>query len=131
MVATSTRTQARQPQAAAPAAPPAQPDQPPVPGAEPQAEKRPPILAWSHATGSGRVEIAVWHRTVSSDNGDRVVYSVTCQRSYRTAEGGFENTGVFWPSDLLVLAHGLAVVFDRIKEMQQTPSKEAHEEIAF
>ena len=68
--------------------------------------------------GRGRIEIAVWDKTVSTDNGDRVVYSVTCQRSYRKQEGGFENTGVFWPTDLLVLAHGLAVVFDRIKEMQ-------------
>jgi hypothetical protein len=52
-------------------------------------------------------------------SGERVVYSVTCQRSYRKQEGGFENTGTFWHTDLLVLAHGLEVVFDRIKEMQQ------------
>ena len=47
------------------------------------------------ATGSGRIEIAVWDKTVSTDNGDRVVYSVTCQRSYRKQEGGYENTGNF------------------------------------
>jgi len=25
----------------------------------------------------------------------------------------------FWPPDLLILAHGLSVVFDRIKDMQK------------
>lgn len=117
-MATSTRTPPRQPQAAAPAAPTAQPDQPSSHVTEGQSDKRPPVYTWSHPTASGRCEIAVWDKTVPTDNGDRVVYSVTCQRSYRKQEGGYENTGVFWPSDLLILAHGLQVVFDRIKEMQ-------------
>jgi hypothetical protein len=115
-VASSTRSQPRQqPQAA----PPAQPEPQAQTTQDAQPEKRAPVFNWSHPTGSGRVEIAVWDKTVSTDNGDRVVYSVTCQRSYRKQEGGFENTGIFWPTDLLVLAHGLEVVFDRIKEMQQ------------
>ena len=97
----------------------AQPESQPQSAAEPQTEKKQPVFTWSHPTGSGRIEIAVWDKTVSTDNGERVVYSVTCQRSYRKQEGGFENTGTFWPTDLLVLAHGLEVVFDRIKEMQQ------------
>jgi hypothetical protein len=115
-VASSTRSQPRQqPQAA----PQAQPEPQAQTAQDTQPEKRAPVFTWSHPTGSGRVEIAVWDKTVSTDNGDRVVYSVTCQRSYRKPEGGFENTGIFWPTDLLVLAHGLEVVFDRIKEMQQ------------
>ncbi len=115
-MASSTRSQPRQqPQAA----PPAQPEPQSQTAQDAQAEKKPPVFTWSHPTGSGRIEIAVWDKTVSTDNGDRVVYSVTCQRSYRKQEGGFENTGIFWPTDLLVLAHGLQVVFDRIKEMQQ------------
>ena len=62
----------------------------------------------------------MWDKVVSTDNGDKVLYHVTCQRSYRRQQdGGFENTGIFWPTDLLVLAHGLKVAFDRIKEMQQ------------
>jgi hypothetical protein len=77
------------------------------------------VYTWSQPTGSGRIEIAVWDKTVSTDNGDKVVYHVTCQRSYRRQQnGGFENTGTFWPSDLPVLAHGLAFVFDRIRELQ-------------
>lgn len=112
----STRSQSRQPPQAAP---PAQPDPQAQTGQDGQTEKKTPVFNWSHPTGSGRVEIAVWDKTVSTDNGERVVYSVTCQRSYRKQEGGFENTGVFWPTDLLVLAHGLEVVFDRIKELQQ------------
>jgi hypothetical protein len=118
-VATSTRTQPRQPQAAVPAAPQTQPDQPSPPASEPQAERKPPVFTWSHPTGSGRVEIAVWDKVITTDNGDRVVYSVTCQRSYRKQDNGFENTSTFWPGDLLILSHGLAVVFDKIKELQQ------------
>jgi hypothetical protein len=117
----STRTQPRQPSSTAPerqAAQTAQPDsQQPSPEAPP--EKKQPVFTWSHPTGSGRIEIAVWDKVVSGENGDRVVYSFTCQRSYRKQEGGFENTGTFWHTELLVLAHGLGVVFDRIKEMQQ------------
>ena len=115
-MASSARSQPRQqPQTV----PPAQSEPPAQTTQDAQPEKRAPVFNWSHPTGSGRVEIAVWDKTVSTDNGDRVVYSVTCQRSYRKQEGGFENTGIFWPTDLLVLAHGLRVVFDRIKEMQQ------------
>ena len=118
-MASSTRTQPRQqPQAA----PPAQSEPQSQTAQDAQPEKRAPVFTWSHPTGSGRIEIAVWDKTVSTDNGDRVVYSVTCQRSYRKQEGGFENTGIFWPTDLLVLAHGMEVVFDRIKEMQQGES---------
>ncbi len=117
-MASSTRTQPRQPQAAQPAASQAQPDQPPPSAAEPQTDKKPPVYTWSHPTGSGRLEIAVWQKTVSTDNGDKVVYHVTCQRSYRKPDGGYENTNTYWPTDLLVLAYGLGEVFRRIKEMQ-------------
>ena len=119
-----TESQPRQPEAA-PQAPPqaepqAQPDSQPQPATAPQSEKRPPIYSWSHPTGSGRIDIAVWDKVVQTDNGERILYHVTCQRSYRRQqEGGFENTGTFWPTDLLVLAHGLQVVFDRIKELQR------------
>lgn len=113
-----TRTQPRQPQAAPQVAPPAQPESQPQPAPEATTEKKQPVFTWSQLTGSGRVEIAVWDKVVQGENGDRVVYSVTCQRSYRKQEGGFENTGVFWHTDLLVLAHGLEVVFDRIKDLQ-------------
>jgi hypothetical protein len=115
-----TRSQPRQQSQAAPqAAPPAQVESqsPPATGAPP--EKKQPVFTWSQFTGSGRIEIAVWDKVVQADNGERVLYSVTCQRSYRKQDGGFENTGAFWHTDLLVLAHGLEVVFDRIKEMQQ------------
>ena len=115
-LASSARSQPRQPPQAAP---PAQSEPQAQTAHDGQTEKKTPVFNWSHPTGSGRVEIAVWDKTVSTDNGERVVYSVTCQRSYRKQEGGFENTGVFWPTDLLVLAHGLEVVFDRIKELQQ------------
>jgi hypothetical protein len=119
-MATTTRSQPRpQPQTAPPAAPQAQPDQSAPPAAESQSERKPPVFSWSHPTGSGRIEIAVWDKTVPTDNGERVLYHVTCQRSYRKQEGGYENTGTFWPGDLLALAHGLEVAFDRIKEMQQ------------
>ena len=115
-MASSTRTQPRQqPQGA----PPAQSDAQSQTTPDAQPDKKAPVFTWSHPTGSGRIEIAVWDKTVSTDNGDRVVYSVTCQRSYHKQEGGYENTGIFWPTDLLVLAHGMEVVFDRIKEMQQ------------
>ena len=92
----------------------------PQPESETQPEKRQPIFSWSQLTGSGRIEIAVWDKVVQTDNGERTLYSVTCQRSYRKQEGGYENTGVFWQTDLLVLAHGLEVVFDRIKDMQSS-----------
>jgi hypothetical protein len=118
-VASTTRTQPRQPQAAQPASPQAEPEQSPASAAEPQSDKKPPVYSWSQPTGSGRIEIAVWEKTVSTDNGDKVVYHVTCQRSYRRQQnGGFENTGTFWPSDLLALAHGLEFVFDRIRDLQ-------------
>ena len=123
-MSSSTRSQSRQqpasqsePQSSTP------PDAP--------SDKRAPVFHWTHATGSGRIEIAVWDKTVSTDNGERVVYSVTCQRSYRKQEGGYENTGIFWPTDLLVLAHGMQVVFDRIKEMQQNGSKDVQENESF
>ena len=120
-MATTTRSQPRpQSQAAPPATPPAQPESPPQSPADTQSEKKQPVFTWSHPTGSGRIEIAVWDKVVhTADNGDRTLYSVTCQRSYRKQDGGFENTGAFWHTDLLVLAHGLEVAFDRIKEMQQ------------
>ena len=115
-MASSTRSQPRQqPQGA----PPAQPEPQSQTTPDGQPDKRAPVFTWSHPTGSGRIEIAVWDKTVSTDNGDRVVYSVTCQRSYRKQEGGYENTGIFWPTDLLVLAHGMEVVFDRIKDVQE------------
>lgn len=119
-MATTTRSQPRsQPQAAPSAASQTQPDPQSQPAADAPAEKKPPVFSWSHPTGSGRVEIAVWSKTVQTDNGERELYHVTCQRSYRKQEGGYENTGTFWPGDLLALAHGLEVTFDRIKEMQQ------------
>ena len=131
-MATSTRTPPQQPQAAPPAAPPAQPESPESSAAEPQTEKRPPVFNWSHPTGSGRIEIAVWGKEVTTDNGTKTVYHVTCQRSYRRQQdGGFENTGVFWPSDLLVLAHGLQVVFDRIKAAQANGNKDGQQDIPF
>jgi len=116
---TPTRSQARQePNTAPQAAPQAQPDSQSQPSAGAQPEKKQPVFTWSHLTGSGRIEIAVWDKVVQGENGDRVVYSVTCQRSYRKQEGGYENTGTFWHTDLLVLAHGLQVAFDRIKDLQ-------------
>ena len=127
-MASSTRSQSRQQPQGAPAA---QPESPPSSAAEPQTDRKPPVYTWSHPTGSGRIEIAVWDKTVSTDNGERVVYSVTCQRSYRKQEGGYENTGVFWPTDLLVLAHGMTVVFDRIKEMQANVSRDAQENVPY
>ena len=118
-MASTTRTQPRQPQAAQPASPQSEPEQSPSSAAEPQSDKKPPVYTWSQASASGRIEIAVWPKTVSTDNGDKVVYHVTCQRSYRRQQnGGFENTNTFWTSDLLALAHGLAFVFDRIRELQ-------------
>jgi len=93
--------------------------QPPLQAAA-HSEKRPPLFKWSHPTGSGRIDIAVWDKTIQTDSGERVLYHVTCQRSYRRQQdGGYENTGIFWHTDLLVLAHGLQVVFDRIKELQR------------
>ena len=123
-MSSSTRSQSRQ-QPAAQSEP--QSSTPP----DAPSDKRAPVFHWSHPTGSGRIEIAVWDKTVSTDNGERVVYSVTCQRSYRKQEGGYENTGIFWPTDLLVLAHGMQVVFDRIKEMQQNGSKDVQENGSF
>jgi uncharacterized cupin superfamily protein len=119
-LASATRSQPRQqPQTASSAAPPAQPEPQSQPAPNGQSEKKQPVFTWSHQTGSGRIEIAVWDKVVHYETGDRVVYSVTCQRSYRKQDESFENTGVFWHTDLLVLAHGLEVVFDRIKEMHQ------------
>ena len=118
-MASTTRTAPRQPEAASSAAPQAQPDSTQQSAAEPQTEKKQPVYTWSHPTGSGRIEIAVWDKVVSTDNGERVLFSISCHRSYRKQEGGFENTGTFWHTDLLVLAHGLQVVFDRIKDLQQ------------
>ena len=126
----STRSQSRpSAETAPPAAPSAQPDSRPQPNG--QSEKRQPVFTWSHATGSGRVEIAVWDKAVSTDNGEKVLYHVTCQRSYRKQEGGYENTGIFWHTDLLVLAHGMEVVFDRIKEMQQNAYRDAQENVPY
>ena len=131
-MASSTRSQPRpSPQAQQPAASQTRPESPPPSAAQPQTEKKPPAFTWSHGTGSGRVEIAVWEKVVQTDNGEKVLYHVTCQRSYRKQEGGFENTGVFWPTDLLVLAHGLEVVFDRIKEMQSNTSRDAQEDLPY
>jgi hypothetical protein len=115
-MASQTRSQPQsQPQAAPQPAPEAQPE---THAPEGQREKKQPVFTWSHPTGSGRIEIAVWDKVVQGENGDRVLYSVTCQRSYRKQEGGYENTGTFWHTDLLVLAHGLQVAFDRIKDLQ-------------
>jgi hypothetical protein len=98
----------------------APPESYPQPAGPAQSNKKPPVFSWSHPTGSGRIEIAVWERIVPTDNGERVLYSVTCHRSFRRQQdGSYENTGIFWHTDLLVLAHGLQVVFDRIKEMQK------------
>ena len=36
---------------------------PPPSAAEPQTEKKQPVFTWSHPTGSGRIEIAVWDKT--------------------------------------------------------------------
>ena len=116
-MASPTRSQTQaQPQAAPQPAPEAQPETHAAPDG--QREKKQPVFTWSHATGSGRIEIAVWDKVVQGENGERVLYSVTCQRSYRKQEGGYENTGTFWHTDLLVLAHGLQVAFDRIKDLQ-------------
>jgi len=117
-MSSSTRAQPRQQSAAPQVAPPAQSEPQSQSAPEAAPEKKQPVFTWSHPTGSGRIEIAVWDKVVSGENGDRVVYSVTCQRSYRKQDGGFENTGAFWQTDLLVLAHGLQVAFDRIKELQ-------------
>lgn len=118
-MSTSTRAQPRQPQAAAQVAPSAQPEPQSQSAPEAATEKKQPVFTWSHPTSSGRVEIAVWDKEIQGENGGRVVYSVTCQRSYRKQDGGYENTGTFWHTDLLVLAHGLEVVFDRIKQLQE------------
>ena len=91
----------------------------PQPAANGHAEKRPPVFTWSHPTGSGRIEIAVWDKVVQTDNGERVLYYVTCQRSYRQAGRRIREHGHLLAHGLLVLAHGLEVAFDRIKEMQR------------
>ena len=109
-----------EPQAFPQAEPQAQPDTQPPSATAQQSEKKQPVFSWSHPTGSGRIDIAVWDKTIQTDSGERVLYHVTCQRSYRRQQdGGYENTGIFWHTDLLVLAHGLQVVFDRIKELQR------------
>jgi hypothetical protein len=114
-MATSSRSASRGQSASAPPPTASSPEPPAPPEAQP--ERHQPVFTWAHPTSSGRIEIAVWEKVVSGDNGDRSVYSVTCQRSYRKQEGGYENTGTFWHTDLLVLAHGLQVVFDRIKQL--------------
>ena len=124
----ATRSQTRH---SAEAAPSAQPDSQTQPASNGQAEKRQPVFTWSHSASSGRIEIAVWDKIVSNDNGERVVYSVTCQRSYRKQEGAYENTGIFWPTDLLVLAHGLEVVFDRIKELKENESRDTQQDVPY
>ncbi len=96
--------------------PPARQEQP--------AEKKPPVFTWAQPSAGGRVEIAVWERNVSAADGDRTVYHVTCQRSYRKEDGSYENTGAFWHQDLLVLAHGLEVVYDWVRGAYQAQNQE-------
>ncbi len=94
------------------------------PNQEQPTEKKTPVFTWAQPTAGGRVEIAVWDRVVSAADGDRTVYHVTCQRSYRKEDGSFENTGAFWHQDLLFLAHGLQVVYDWIRGAQQAQNHE-------
>ena len=122
-MASPARSQPRHPpQTTSTASSEAQPDSQPQPATEGQPERRPPVFTWSQPTGSGRVEIAVWDKIISTDSTEKVLYHVTCQRSYRKQESGYEKTGIFWPGDLLPLAHGLLVCFDRIRDMQQGES---------
>jgi len=97
----------------------------PQPRQDPPAEKKAPVFTWAQPTAGGRVEIAVWDRSVSAADGERTVHHITCQRSYRKEDGSYENTGAFWHQDLLVLAHGLQVAYDWIRNAYQGQNQEA------
>ena len=75
-MASQTRTQP-QPQAAPQPAPEAQPETHAAP--EGQREKKQPVFTWSHSTGSGRIEIAVWDKVVQGENGDREIGRASCR----------------------------------------------------
>ena len=119
-MASATRSQPRpQPQAAPPAAPQAQPDQPRSRPAEAQPEKKQPVFTWSHPTGlrphrDRRVGQGGLRPTTAT------AWSTPSPASGRTAsrKADSRTPAPSGTTDLLVLAHGLEVVFDRIKEMQ-------------
>ena len=76
-----------------------------------EGSKREPVQRFQAYTGSGNVQVAVWKK----EDGDRPVYSVSLQRSYRT-DGEWKKSQTLFPQDLLVAARLLQQAWDWIED---------------
>ena len=85
-------------------------------GAE-EAPRSKPAETLTFPAQGGRIEIAIWENTQKTDNGDRTVYSVTIQRTYRDGEE-WKRSKTLFPGDLLPCAEGLRQAFALIANSQ-------------
>lgn len=80
-------------------------------------EKTKPGWARKVFTGAGSVEVSVWPKQMSSDNGDYMVYNVAAKRTYKE-NGEYKSVSGFRGEDIAPLIQLLAQAYDFILEEQ-------------
>jgi len=78
---------------------------------------QPPAETLRYPTRGGVVEISIWENVQNGDQGERVTYAVTVQRSYKDGENWKKSKSLF-PGDLLAAAVGLQQAYIAICNQQ-------------
>jgi hypothetical protein len=80
-------------------------------------EKSPPVFSRRAWTGTGSVEVAIFDKTITGDNGDFRVFNVLAKRSWKDDEG-YQSSNSFRPEDVLPLALFLQEAYSFIASEQ-------------
>lgn len=88
-------------------------------GKNPQGESKAPVASFGpYPTGSGLIEVSVWENVVTLEQGERLVYGVSFNRSYRDGDS-WKQSKSLRAGDIPVLCHALSKAFDYIMEHQE------------
>jgi len=83
--------------------------------AQPDRPKQKPAAKFGpYPAGSGLIEVSVWGNTHQSQDGERTVFSVSFHRSYKDAEGNWQQTKTLFAADIPPLILGLNKAYEFI-----------------
>jgi len=92
--------------------------------AEASRPKQKPLITFGpYATGSGLVEVSVWKNTHRGPNGERVVHTVSFNRSYKDEAGTWNQSKTLHAADIAPLILGLNKAYEFILSRQQREKK--------
>ena len=80
-----------------------QDDNTPTDSGDEREKGSPPVYSRRAWTGSGTVEVAVFERMITSDNGERRVFNIVAKRTWKVGDE-YQSSKAFRPEDLLPLA---------------------------